>query len=167
MKQTFDKSKPGGYRKLYRRGNDGFAGLSQKKICRAIIENKTLQKFNVKFTNRARPRPVCVKTIHDQHQIDLIHMKKMAVVYKGKSDQYILSLLDVFSRFHWLYSLKSKHSSGVKKKLKKIYSVHDLLQKLQSDNGGKFKKHVEEFCTTLKVKMVRCRPYHPQAQGKV
>ena len=82
MKQTFDKSKPGGYKKFYRTGNDGFAGLIQRKICRAIIEDKTLRKFIVKFTNKARP--VLVKAIHDQHQIDLINMKNVAVVYKGK-----------------------------------------------------------------------------------
>ena len=155
VKQTFDKSKSGGYKKLYQRGNDGFAELSQRKICRAIMEDKTLRKFNVKFTNKARPRPVRVKAIHDQHQIDLINMKNMAVVYKGKTYKYILSLLDVFSRFPCLYPLESKHSSGIKKKLKKIYSVHGLPQKLQSDNGGEFKKHVKEFCTTHKVKMVR------------
>ena len=65
-------------------------------------------------------------------------MKNMAVVYKGKTYKYILSFLDVFSRFHWLYPLESKHSSGVKKKLKKIYSVYGLPQKLQSDNGEEF-----------------------------
>ena len=85
VKQKFNKSKSGGYKKLYRRGNDGFAGLSQKKICRAIIEDKTLRKFNVKFTKKARPRPVRAKALHDQHQIDLINMKNMVLVYKGKT----------------------------------------------------------------------------------
>ena len=113
------------------------------------MEDKTLRKFNVNFTNNARPRPVRVKAIHDQHQIDLSNMKNMAVVYKGKTYKYILSLLDVFSRFHWLYPLESKHSSGIKKKLKKIYSVHGLPQKLQSDNGGESKKRVKEFCQRI------------------
>ena len=63
-------------------------------------------------SNKARPRPVRVKAIHDQHQINLINMKNMEVVYKGKTYKYILSFLDVFSQFHWLYPLESKHSSG-------------------------------------------------------
>ena len=95
VKQTFAKSKSGGYKKLYRRGDDGFTELSQRKICRAIMEDKTLRKFNVKFTNKARPRPVRVKAIHDQHQIDLINMKNMTVVYKGKSYKYILCILSI------------------------------------------------------------------------
>ena len=65
----------------------------------------------------------------------------MAVAYKGKPYKYILTLLNVFSRFQWLYPLESKHSSGVKK--------------LKNDNGGEFKKHVKGFCTTHKLKMVR------------
>ena len=82
VKQTFDKSKSGGYKKFYRTGNDGLARLSQRKICRAILKDKTLRKFNVKFTNKARP--VRVKVIHDQHQIDLMNMNNVEVVYKGK-----------------------------------------------------------------------------------
>ena len=87
------------------------------------MEDKTLQKFNVKFPNKAQSRPVRVKAIHDQHQIDLFNIRSMAIVYKGKIYQYILSLFDVFLQFHWLYPLESIHSSGIKNELKKIYSV--------------------------------------------
>ena len=45
--------------------------------------------------------------------------------------------------------------------------MHGLPKKLQSDNGAEFKKYVQKFCKENKIKMVRCRPYHPQAQGKV
>jgi len=83
------------------RGRDTFAGLSQKTVLKAIMEDKDLRKFNVKFTNKAIPRPVRVKRVHEQHQIDLVNMKGTSVNYKGKTYKYILSLLDVFSRFHW------------------------------------------------------------------
>ena len=48
--------------------------------------------------------------------------------------------------------------------LTKIYFVHDFPKRLQSDNGGDFKKHER---TINKVKMVQCQPYHLQKQGKV
>lgn len=149
------------------RGKDGFAGLSQKKVSKVIMEDKELRKFNVKFTNKAILRPVRVKEIHEQHQIDLVNMKGTSVNYEGKTYRYILSLLDIFSRFHWLCPLESKHSIGIKNKLKQIYSVHGLPNRLQSDNGAEFKKNVQKFCKRSKIKMIRCRPYHPQAQGKV
>ena len=91
----------------------------------------------------------------------------MLVIYKGKTYKYIFSFLDVFSCFHWLRPLESKYNSGVKKELKKIFFEHGFLKRLQNDNRREFKKHVKEFCTTNKVKMVRCRPYHPETKGKV
>ena len=124
MKRTFEDNNSGGYKKFYQRSNDGYVGLSQRKISKVIIGDKNLQKFSIKFTKTAIPRPVRVKKIHHQHQIDLADMNKMSVIYKGKTCKYIFSLLDVFSRFHWLRSLESKHSSGVKRELKKIYFVH-------------------------------------------
>ena len=55
VKQKLNKSKYGSYKKPYRKGNDGFARLSQRNISRATMEDKTLRKFNVKFSNKARP----------------------------------------------------------------------------------------------------------------
>ena len=41
-------------------------------------------------------------------------MRGEVVEFQGKTYSYIISLLDVFSHFHWLYSLQTKHSPGVK-----------------------------------------------------
>ena len=75
--------------------------------------------------------------------------------------------MDVFSRFHWLAPLERKTSSNVRKELQRIYKEHGVPERLQSDNGGEFKKHVKKYCEENKIKMVRCRPYNPKAQGKV
>ena len=55
--------KSGGYKKIYRQGKDAFAGLSQNQVSKAIMENKDLRKYNVKLTNKARPRPVRAKGV--------------------------------------------------------------------------------------------------------
>ena len=94
-------------------------------------------------------------------------MKSQALQFQGKTDRYILSLLDVFSRFHWLCPLQAKHSCRVKENIKKIFAVHSILQTLQSDNGKEFKGSVKRFCRMLKIRMVQARPYNPKAQGKV
>ena len=79
-------------------------------------------------------------------------MKGMAVEYKGKNYRYIFSLLDVFSRYHWLVPLERKKSSHVKQEIQLIYKVHGI---------------PERFCERNKIKMIRCLPYNPKAQGKV
>ena len=91
-------------------------------------------------------------------------MKNMQVEYKGKTYRYILSLMDLFSRFHWLAPLERKKSSLVKKELQRIYSVHGKPERLQSDNGGEFKKEVKLYFVKNKIKMIKCRPYHPQSR---
>ena len=57
-------------------------------------------------------------------------MKSQAVQYQGKNYRYILSLLDVFSRFYWLCPLHTKHSREVKENIKKIFAVHGMLETL-------------------------------------
>ena len=89
----------------------------------------------------------------------------MQVEYKGKTYLYILSLMDLFSRFHWLAPLERKKSSFVKKELKRIYTLHGIHEYIQSDNGGEFKKDVKSCCKKNKAKMIKCRPYNPKAQG--
>lgn len=167
VEKTFHKSKSAGYKKLHKRATDGYAGLSKRQVLKCATTNENIRKFSVKFTNKAKPCPVMVKRIHEQHQVDLVDMKSMQVEHKGKIYRYILSLMDLFSRFHWLAPLERKKSSSVKKELQRIYTVHGMPERLQSDNGGEFKKDVEKFCEKKKIKMIRCRPYNPKAQGKV
>ena len=100
-------------------------------------------------------------------QLDLVSLKSQAVQFKGKTYRYILSLLDVFSRFHWLKPLSTKHSHGVRENLKEIFNVHGNPGTIQSDNGKEFKGYVKRFCKKNKIRMVQSRPYNPKAQGKV
>ena len=46
-----------------------------------------------------------------QLQLDLVDMNLQAVKYNGKSYRYILSMMDIFSRFHWLVPLQRKCTS--------------------------------------------------------
>ena len=64
----------------------------------------------------------------------------MQVKYNGKLFRYILSFMDVFSRFYWQVPLDTKRSKCLKKELAQIYSVRGIPERLQSDNGGELKK---------------------------
>ena len=79
-------------------------------------------------------------------------MKGIQVEYKGKTYWCILSLMDLFSRFHWLAPLERKKISFVKKELKRIYILHGIVECIQSDNGGEFKKDVKSSCKKKKEK---------------
>lgn len=97
----------------------------------------------------------------------MVDMQKQKISHHGRTYKYILSLMDVFSRFHWLCPLETKHSQGIKHELKKIYDLNGIPEILQSDNGKEFKGSVKSYCTKNKIRMVQSRPYNPKAQGKV
>ena len=63
--------------------------------------------------------------------------------HQGTLYQYVLSIMDMFSRFHWLAPLERKKSSHIVPRLREAYSVHDPSKNLKSDRGGEFKKKVK------------------------
>ena len=146
---------------------DGYAGLRKRQVLKCVTSNERLRKLNVRFTNKAKPRSVSVHRIQDQHQIDLVNMKSIKVEYTGKCYRNIFSLMDIFLQFHWLTSFTTKKSSHVKKELHWVYKEHGQPERLQSDNGGEFKRPLKDCCKSRKTKMVNCRPYNPKARGKV
>lgn len=103
-----------------------------------------------------------------RHQIDLIDMgQKGAVEFNGLSYRYVLSVMDVFSRFVWLRPINEKMSKNIADELRSIYLEHGPPCVIQCDQGGEFKGAVKELCRQLGIKIICSSPYHPQSQGKV
>ena len=79
-------------------------------------------------------------------------MKSQQVEYQGRKYRYVLSILDVFPRYHWLAPLTSKHAAKVAIELKKIYDVHRTPENLQSDSGKEFYGTGKKFYERKKLK---------------
>ena len=77
--------------------------------------------YNAKFTSKATPKPVTAKHVQSQHLIDL---SKDPVKNNGKVYKYVLSVIDIFSRFLWLVALESKSISHVVRVLQTVYDQH-------------------------------------------
>ena len=102
-------------------------------------------------------RPVVVYAIDELRQLDLVDLSKLARENDGY--KFILSVIDVLSKYGWLLPLKSKHGEEIKVELTK------LLEKtkrrpvmIQTDKGTEFmnlplqnflKKHYIKFFTTF------------------
>ena len=95
--KVFHKPKSTGYKKLHKKTADGYVDLSKRQVLKCALTNEKIGKFSVKFTNKAKPHPVIVKRIHEQHQVDLVNMKGMQVEHKGKH-------IGTFCHL-WIYSL--------------------------------------------------------------
>ena len=84
VEKTFKKCKSAGYKKIHHEAHNGYAGLIKRQMLKCVTSIERLRKFNVTFTNKAKPRPVSAKKIQEQHQIDLVDMKSMKIEYKEK-----------------------------------------------------------------------------------
>ena len=113
-------------------------------------------------------KKLLARDVQIRHQVDLMDMGEEGKVQVGnKSYRYILSVLDVFSRFVWLRAIQTKHSSTIAAKLKEIYQEHGPPRVVQSNQGSEFKGAVTQLCRDMNIKTIYSRPYHPQSQGKV
>ena len=63
VSKTFNKSKCVDYKKLRTRALDGYAGISRGNILKVTTNDAEFKKFNVKFTNKAIPKPVTAKGV--------------------------------------------------------------------------------------------------------
>lgn len=93
-------------------------------------------------------------------------MTSIPVNIDGKTYKYIMSVIDVFSRFVFLRPLESKESSEVAENLLDIYNEHGAPTILQSDQGTEFKGTVKKVCERLNVIIIKSSAYSPQTQGK-
>lgn len=96
----------------------------------------------------------------------MVDLSKEPVELGGKSYRYILSIMDVFSRYLWLVPLSTKSSRDIARELKKIYERDGPPNRLQSDQGLEFHGCVENICKKYKIRRIRSRPYHPQLNRK-
>ena len=79
-----------------------------KKIRQVTKGDIKFKQYSVKFTKKAKPRPVGARCVHECHQVYLMSMRKLRVKPEGKTYRYIVFLMDIFSRFYRLALLESK-----------------------------------------------------------
>ena len=164
----YERLKGTGAAKLVSSLKQNFAGLSRIKVQKILNTDKQHYKRNAKFCNKARLKPIRARDVQMRHQIDLMDMgRKGAIKFNGVSYRYVLSIMDVFSRFVWLRPVSVKSSKNIADELRILYLEHGPPRVIQCDQGGEFKGALKELCRQLEIKIICSRPYHPQSQGKV
>ena len=88
-----------GARKIQPRIKSFYTGISIKRIQKWLNSYENHFNINPIFTNKLPLSPVFSKTVQGYNQIDLVDMRSISVTRNGAEYKYILSLLDVFSRF--------------------------------------------------------------------
>lgn len=167
VKRAFKDTKGSGVRKLYHHLKDVCIGVGERDVRSVLQKSRIHQKLNARFQNKAPLKPIRARTVQIRHQIDLISMENSPCRWKGKTFKYILSVIDVFSRYHRLIPLERKRCEPIADALCGLYKEHGPPRVIQHDHGTEFKGPVEKLCKSLKIKVIQGRPYHPQSQGKI
>ena len=85
----------------------------------------------------------------------------------GNLYRYVLTVIDVFSRFLWLRPPESKSSRVIANELECVYMEHGSPETIQCDQGAEFKKALKTLCDRMNIKLIYSRPRNLQSQGKV
>ena len=167
VQKMYKSSKGSGARKIYHKLKECYSGVALRDVQKMLSKSCTHQRLNVRFENKARLRPVRARTVQIRHHIDVVNMQGLSTKFKGKTFKYVLSIIDVFSRYHWLVPLERKSSSHVARELIRVYKEHGAPRFIQHDQGPEFDGAVSALCKKLHIKVIKGRPYHPQSQGTI
>ena len=99
------------------------------------LESQDTYSLHKPVVRKFKRRATIVSGLNDQFQCDLIDIKKFKKY--NKKFQYILTVIDVFSKYGWARALKSKEGIEVAKHLKTILTERKC-RAMQSDKGREF-----------------------------
>ena len=109
--------------------------MGERDVRSVLGKSRLHQRLNVPFQNKAALKPVRAKAVQIRHQVDLVSMESMPVKWKGKVFKYVLSDLDVFTRYHWLFPLEGKKSSSIAAALSNVNKEQKPPHVIQQDQG--------------------------------
>ena len=117
-----------------------------------------------KPSRRHYPRNrVKVSGIDEQWQADLVDMSSLSKYNKGI--KYLLTCIDVFSKFAWVVPLKNKQGLSLRKAMATIFRTGRRPIKLQTDKGSEFyNRHVKDL---LKDKEVHLFSTHNETKASI
>jgi transposase InsO family protein len=163
-------TKATGRDQLYDKVKDRYVGISRRAVMR-FLKNQTDWQLHRPSHTGARKccvhQPQAVIEVHRRWQIDLVDLSSLAPWNNGQ--RWLLTVIDLFSKFAWVRALKRKEASHVVNGLQSVFdeAMHTP-EVIQSDNGSEFIAHrTQALLARNNVKQVLSRPYNPQANGQI
>ena len=89
-------------------------------------------------------------------------------IAKKVNYNYILYIVDHFSKWYYGYILKTKEAKEVFNKIEIFFENFGYPSILQVDNGGEFDNNLlNNYCAEKNIKIIHSSPYHPQTNGVI
>lgn len=148
-----------------------YLGISRNDVYNYLKKNPPQRNKLVNVGGKPFIKSYRPKYPFEHWQIDHINLERFADSNKldNKKKQaykYVLVVIDIFSKFVYLYPCISTGLSEVMQILQKIFLSGDIPEKLGADNA--FNKYdFIQFCKGYEITFIAGLPYSPETQGFV
>ena len=153
----------GGRDRLYEHLSEKYAGISRRAVA-SFLKNSETHQLLQPLPRRTTARRLIVRGPNVVAQIDLVDMQEL----KGwnQRQRYILTYVDLFSKFGAAQPLPNKTAEAVQAGLKIILESNNC-STIQADNGPEFGKSLAIMLKAMDIKLIHSTPYNPRANGAV
>lgn len=141
--------------------------LSRASVHRFLQQNKLSQRMPPNLTTIER-RAFVAEHAGDIWHGDVMHGPSIQTE-RGIRKTYLVSLMDDASRFivHSAFCF-GETALDVEGVLKQAVLKYGLPHRLIIDNGAAYRaKSLQDICARLEIRLIYCRPYEPEAKGKL
>jgi hypothetical protein len=158
----------GGRDRLWNHLSDKYVGISRSAVMK-FISNSALHQVTTPQKKKIQSRPIVITKPGIYVQIDLVDMQK----YSGLNNGYnwILTYVDLFSKFAQARPMKSKHVKNVMAAMDDIFKDIPASYRprtIQADNGSEFKTQFEKHMKSkYTIRVIHSQAYNPSSQGAV
>jgi len=152
---------------LYSRLRRLYVNLHRSELDR-LIRQTEMNEIRRNERNEAKVvTPLVVTRPMEQLQMDLIDMHAFA--NKNSGVNYVLVVVDCFSKYLWVFPLKDKEAKSVIDSLSALFMRYEGFPRiLQSDNGGEFAaKESRQWYESNGIIYRTSRPNRPSTNGQV
>jgi transposase InsO family protein len=153
-----------GYHRLYESIKPLFSNITQKH-CRDFTLKCPVCATYTPAVKDPHITPILSSRPFERLVMDLKDFKDFVIDNNGF--RYAMTVVDHFSGYPWVFTLKNKTAEEVKDKLVVLFKKEGIPEMFQSDNGGEFKGEVDSLLEKLQIKFVHGKPRTPREQGKV
>ena len=153
-------------------GTEKVLALARKRVYWPNMEKDITNFINGSCLCLMQRRPHTTRKAELQSIITTLPMELVAVDFvkleKGSGGyQYILVIIDHFTRFAQAYPTKNKSAKTAAQRLYQDFLLrYGIPAKLMSDQGGEFQNQIiNELNDIIGITKARTTPYHPQSNG--
>src|SRR5579885_1152849 len=150
--------------RFYQRVAELYIGISRAQV-HEFLKNQETYQLHLRPTRVKIVNPIVSYAPYNIFQADLIELSDFKVLNNGY--EYVLVVIDVYSKFMWVAPLKNKSASTVTKAFEEIIKESPP-KTLQTDRGSEFLN--SDFQAMLKkydITHVASAPYNPKQQAVV